>query len=127
MRVVAIGLALALASCSTLNFAGRISTGEIHNISPAAVYKMEASYTAAMVGLAAYRQLPFCPENAPLCQKKSVARTLSAADAHALKALRDLEAFAREHPKLDATALIVGAQLAISNAEGLAEQYGVKK
>lgn len=127
MRIAVLGLALALASCSSLNLAGRIATGDIHNISPAAVYKMEAGYTAAMVGLAAYRSLPFCPENAPACQKKSVAREVSKADALALKALRDLEAFARNHPKLDATALIVAAQIAMGNAERLAEQYGVKK
>lgn len=116
-------LACLLASCSTF---GRIATGDIHNISPAAVYKMEAAYTAAMVPLTVYRQLPFCSKAPAPCQTAAVARRIVTANADALRALHDLENFARQHPKLDATALIVAAQIAIGNAEALAREYGAK-
>ena len=119
-------LAFSLASCSTLNIAGRVATGDIHNISPAAVYRMEAAYTAAASILAGYRSLPFCSKAPPPCQTGAIARRIRTANAHAYKTIRDLEVFAREHPKLDATALIVGAQIAIADVEALAKEYGSK-
>lgn len=121
LRIVLV--CLALGGCSTL---GRVATGDIHNISPAAVYKMEAAYTAAATLLAGYRSLPYCSKAPPPCQTGAIARRIQAANAHAYKTLRDLEAFSREHPKLDATALIIGATIAIGDVEALAKEYGSK-
>lgn len=117
---------LALGGCSTLNLAGRVATGDIHNISPSAVYKMEAAYTAAATLLAGYRSLPYCSKAPPPCQTGAIARRIQVANAQAYTSLRKLEAFSREHPKLDATALIVGATIAIGTVEDLAKEYGTK-
>ena len=121
-------LAVALAGmlttgCSTI---GIIANGKVNNISPSAMYKLEATYTAAASILAGYRSLPFCSKAPPPCQTGAIARRIRTANAHAYKTIRDLEVFAREHPKLDATALIVGAQIAIADVEALAKEYGSK-
>lgn len=124
----AIALACAVAllpACAALT---KLETGHVQNISPSTVLTMRSAYDAAvLVPLATYRRLPWCSAAPAPCQTGAIARKLVTANAAALKALDDLQTFAKAHPTLDATALIIAAQLAIGNAENLATTYGVLK
>lgn len=114
--LIALGLAVSLAGCST---------GQ----SPAkTAFELRAAYDAAVLAPASnYAQLPTCPTNAPVCKQADVVIQLQKADAAASVALDSLETLVRSNPKIDATFALQAAQAAINAATSVINIYGIGK
>lgn len=129
---VALVLALPLGGCTTV---GAVLSGSVANpISPTTVYELRAGYDAAfLVPATAYRRLydsdPCAAgEHASashICGEAAIVQRLQSADLAAEGALDAAESFVRQHPTLDASAVIAVAQAAISAAENIAASNNV--
>ena len=99
------------------------------------VFELRAGYDAAVLApMAAYAKLPACPAGAapasaqaapPVCFDPSVLEDLRKADAAAKAALDAAEDTVRQHPTMDASAAIAGAENAVAAARTILATYNI--
>jgi hypothetical protein len=88
LRVLAIGCAVALASCADLQPPRPAGAQQ-------AVYALESEYAAALQAAVAYKRLPTCDGTVRACSKPEVVDRLRSADLLAWGALTTAEAVVR--------------------------------
>src|SRR5436190_22597327 len=125
-QLTAVILMLLLGACATLPDGSKVflPTATVKNpVLPASLYDVKATYAIAQSGAVAYidryRQGHRCTTTAlespaNLCSRRSVVIKLQNADRTAQIALGRVDAFIRDNPTIDASAVIYAAQSAVT-------------
>lgn len=116
---------LALGGCATMPDGTKVflPTASVKNpVTPASLYDIKATYTIAQAGAAAYidryRAGHRCTKTAlesvtNVCSRRSVVLRLQQADRTAQIAIGRVDAFIRDNPTIDASAVVSAAQMAV--------------
>ena len=125
-KFVATTFALLLGACATLPDGTKVflPTASVQNpVTPASMYDVKATYAIAQAGAVAYidryRQGHRCTTSAlesptDLCSRRSVVIKLQNADRVAQIALGRADAFIRDNPTIDASAVVYAAKSAVA-------------
>ncbi len=125
-KIIAIAFALSLGACATLPDGTKVflPTASVKNpVLPASLYDVKATYAIAQAGAVAYidryRQGHRCTTTAlesptNICSRRSIVVKLQNADRVAQIALGRADAFIRDNPTIDASAVMYAAQSAVA-------------
>lgn len=90
-----------------------------------AIYAIETGYAAVNATVLAYDKLPLCP-TAALCRTQATTVTLGKALDTAETIIFAAEQLIKEHPEIDAAAVLDGAQKALNTTQVILTTYNVK-
>jgi hypothetical protein len=113
---IVLALGISLAGCASLRIGSAITFNTLEGV--------EAAYGTVLSFERQYKALPLCktgtlPNVSNICARRSVIKSLQAADRKAITALTAATTFVRNYPSLDASNVIGAAASAVAGIQAI--------